>query len=178
MKGENLTSEWLMCLICSGNKPLKYTRYAWVSFFLCNCMAGALHSLGQLGLGDSRNWLINQICILQVSFVFTNQVDGKLVPMESVERSATHEPNEVAATGEKGVGKINSPSKPGRQSLLGKNLKMTGFNLKNSSLKYPIKSRTTSPNCLLGLKKNPSLDHQPQTKRLHVASDNSDDDFV
>jgi hypothetical protein len=59
-------------------------------------MTGALHSLCQLGLGDSRNWLTNHICILQVSFVFTNQVDGKLVLIESVERSATHEPNEVA----------------------------------------------------------------------------------
>jgi DNA repair and recombination protein RAD54 and RAD54-like protein len=107
-----------------------------------------------------------------------NQVDGKLVPIESVERSTTHEPNEVAATGEKWVGKINSPRKPGRQSLLEKNLKMMGFNLKNLSSKYPIKSRTTSPNCLLGLKKNSSLDRQPQTKRLHVASDNTDGDFV
>ncbi|KAK3155362.1 hypothetical protein QOZ80_2BG0202260 [Eleusine coracana subsp. coracana] len=115
----------------------------------------------------------------EVSFVFTNQVDGKLVPIESVARSATHESNGIAATGEKGVGKIDSPSKPGRQSLLGKNLKMMGFNLKNSSLKYPTKSRTISPTCLQGLKKNsPSLDHQPQTKKLHVASDISDDDFV
>jgi DNA repair and recombination protein RAD54 and RAD54-like protein len=141
-------------------------------------MAGALHSLCQLGLGDSRNWLTNHICTLRVSFVFTNQVDGNLFLIESVERSATLEPNEVAATGEKGVGKISSPSKPERQSLLGKNLKMMGFNLKNSSLKYPIKSRTTSPKWLLGLKNNSSLDHQSQTKRLHVASDNSDDDFV
>lgn len=115
---------------------------------------------------------------MQVSFVFTNQVDGKLVPIESVARSATHESNGVAATREKGVGEINSLSKPIRQSLLGKNLKMMGFNLKNSSLKYPAKSRI-SPTCLQGLKKNSSsLDHQPQTKKLHVASDNSDDDFV
>lgn len=119
------------------------------------------------------------MCILQVSFVFTNQVDGKLVPVESMTRLTTHQPNGVTASGEKGVGKINSPNKPGRQSLLGKNLNMMGFNLKNSSLKCPTKSRRTSPICLQGLNKtNPSSDHQPQTKKLHVASDMSDDDFA
>ncbi|KAL6912084.1 hypothetical protein ACP4OV_000889 [Aristida adscensionis] len=71
----------------------------------------------------------------EVSFVFTNQVDGKLVPIESVARSATHQPNGTSATGANRVGKTSSPSKPGRQSLLGQNLKMMGFNLKNSSLK-------------------------------------------
>ncbi|XP_062221914.1 DNA repair and recombination protein RAD54 [Phragmites australis] len=105
----------------------------------------------------------------EVSFVFTNQVDGKLVPIESRVQSATHQPNGTAATGEKEVGKIISPIKPGRQSSLGKNLKMMGFSLKNSSLRFPSKSRTTTPNCLPGLKK---------TKRLHTASDMSDDDFV
>ncbi|CAL4967142.1 unnamed protein product [Urochloa decumbens] len=118
----------------------------------------------------------------EVSFVFTNQVDGKLVPVESMApRSAPHQPNPngIAANGDKGVGKTNSPRKPGKQSLLGNNLKMMGFNLKNSSLNCPTRSRTTSPNCFQGLKKtSPSLDHQPQTKKLHVASDMSDDDFV
>ncbi|KAJ1256270.1 hypothetical protein BS78_K054500 [Paspalum vaginatum] len=115
----------------------------------------------------------------EVSFVFTNQVDGKLIPIESMARSAIHQPNGMTDTGEKGVQKINSPRKPGRQALLSKNLKMMGFNLKSSSLKCPSKSRIVSPNCLQGLKKtNPSLDQQPQTKRLHVASDMSDDDFV
>jgi len=87
------------------------------------------------------------MCILQVSFVFTNQVDGKLVPVESMVRSAAHQQNGIAATGEKGVQKTDSPSKPGRQSLNGKNLKLMGFNLKNLSLKCSTKSRT-SPNCL------------------------------
>ncbi|WVZ73525.1 hypothetical protein U9M48_021822, partial [Paspalum notatum var. saurae] len=114
----------------------------------------------------------------EVSFVFTNQVDGKLIPIESMARSATHQPNGMTDTREKGVQKINSPRKPGRRALVSKSLKMMGFNLKNSSLKCPTKSRTVSPNCLQGLKKtNPSLDQQPQTKRLHVASDMSDDDF-
>ncbi|XP_066319606.1 DNA repair and recombination protein RAD54-like isoform X1 [Miscanthus floridulus] len=113
----------------------------------------------------------------EVSFVFTNQVDGKLVPVESMVRSAAHQQNGIVDTGEKGVQKTDSPSKPGRQSLNGKNLKLMGFNLKNSSLKCSTKSRT-SPNCLQGLKKtSPSLD-QPQSKKLHVASDISDDDFV
>jgi DNA repair and recombination RAD54-like protein len=117
--------------------------------------------------------------ILQVSFVFTNQVDGKLVPVESMARSAPHQPNGIAANGGKEAGKTNSPNKPGKQSLLGKNLKMMGFSLKNSSLTCPTRPRTASPNCLQGLKKtSPSLDHQPQTKKLHVASDMSDDDFV
>ncbi|KAM3243970.1 hypothetical protein ACQJBY_055722 [Aegilops geniculata] len=115
----------------------------------------------------------------EVSFVFTNQVDGKLVPVESMVRSTAHQPNGVTANGEKEAVKINSPRKPGRQSLLGKNLKMMGFNLKNSSLRAPTESKRTSPVCLQPLKKtNPSSDHQPQTKRLHVASDISDDDFV
>ncbi|CAN6245995.1 unnamed protein product [Urochloa humidicola] len=116
----------------------------------------------------------------EVSFVFTNQVDGKLVPVESMApRSAPHQPNGIAANGDMGVGKTNSPRKPGKQSLLGKNLKMMGFNLKNSSLNCPTRSRTASPNTFQGLKKtSPSLDHQPQTKKLHVASDMSDDDFV
>uniref|UniRef100_A0A453PNG7 Helicase C-terminal domain-containing protein n=2 Tax=Aegilops tauschii subsp. strangulata TaxID=200361 RepID=A0A453PNG7_AEGTS len=115
----------------------------------------------------------------EVSFVFTNQVDGKLVPVESMVRSTAHQPNGVTANGEKEAVKINSPRKPGRQSLLGKNLKMMGFNLKNSSLRSPTESKRTSPVCLQPLKKtNPSSDHQPQTKRLHVASDISDDDFV
>lgn len=115
----------------------------------------------------------------EISFVFTNQVDGKLVPVEPVARSATHQPNVMTSTGEKGERKISSPSKPGRQLLLSKNLKMMGINLKNSSsLKCPTMPRT-SPNCLQGLKKtSPSLDQQPQTKRLHVACDMSDDDFV
>ncbi|RLN09840.1 DNA repair and recombination protein RAD54 [Panicum miliaceum] len=114
----------------------------------------------------------------EVSFVFTNQVDGKLVPVESVARSAPHQPNGIAAHGDKEVGKTNSPRKPRKQSLLGKNLKMMGFNLKNSSFKCPTRSRTASPNCLQGLKKtSPSLE-KPQTKKLHVASDMSDDDFV
>lgn len=121
----------------------------------------------------------NDMCLLQVSFVFTNQVDGKLVPVESMVRSTAHQPNGVTASGEKEAVKINSPRKPGRQSLLGKNLKMMGFNLKNSSLRSPTESKRTSPVCLQPLKKtNPSSDHQPQTKRLHVASDISDDDFV
>lgn len=126
-----------------------------------------------------RRWLLvtKHTCILQVSFVFTNQVDGKLVPVESTVRSAAHQQNGRAATGDKGVQKTDSPSKSGRQSLDGKSLKMMGFNLKNSSLKCSTKSRT-SPNCLQGLKKtSPSLD-QPQIKKLHVASDLSDDDFV
>ncbi|OEL32000.1 DNA repair and recombination protein RAD54 [Dichanthelium oligosanthes] len=112
-----------------------------------------------------------------------DEVDGKLVPVESMARSAPHQSSGMAANGDKGVGMAchhaNSPSKPGKQSLLGKNLKMMGFNLKNSSLKCPTRSRTASTNCLQGLKKtSPSLDHQPQTKKLHVASDMSDDDFV
>jgi len=41
------------------------------------------------------------MCILQVSFVFTNQVDGKLVPVESVARSAPHQLNGIAAHGDK-----------------------------------------------------------------------------
>jgi hypothetical protein len=41
---------------------------------------------------------------LQVSFVATNQVDEKLVPIESVARSITHEPNGVAGV-EKKLGK-------------------------------------------------------------------------
>jgi hypothetical protein len=40
--------------------------------------------------------LFRSTCILQVSFVATNQVDEKLVPIESVARSITHEPNGVA----------------------------------------------------------------------------------
>ena len=76
------------------------------------------------------------MCTLQVSFVFTNQIDGKLVPVESMVRLTTHQPNGTAASGEKAA-KINSPRKPGRQSLIGKNMKMMGFNLKNSSLKCP-----------------------------------------
>jgi DNA repair and recombination RAD54-like protein len=85
----------------------------------------------------------------------------------------------MAASGQKEVPKISSPMKPGRQSLLGKNLKMMGFNLKNSSLKCPTKPKRPSPICLQTLNKtNPSSDHQPQNKRLHVASDISDDDFV
>ncbi|KAM0895635.1 hypothetical protein ACQ4PT_023723 [Festuca glaucescens] len=115
----------------------------------------------------------------EVSFVFTNQIDGKLVPVESMVRLTTHQPYGMTASGQKEVPKINSPRKPGRQSLLGKNLKMMGFNLKNSSLKCPTKSKRTAPICLQTLNKtNPSSDHQPQTKRLHVASDISDDDFV
>jgi len=108
----------------------------------------------------------------EVSFVFTNQIDGKLVPVESMVRLPTHQPNGMKASGEKEAPKIFSPSKPGRQSLLGKNLKMTGFILKNSSLKCPTKSKRASPICLH------LSDHQPQTKRIHVASDISDDDFV
>jgi DNA repair and recombination protein RAD54 and RAD54-like protein len=116
------------------------------------------------------------MCILQVSFVFTNQVDGKLVPVESMVRSAAHQQNGIAATGEKGVQIPKSPSKPGKQSLNGKNLKM-GFHLKNSSLKCSTKSRP-SPNCLQGLMKTSPFLDQPQIKKLHVASDISDDDFV
>lgn len=112
----------------------------------------------------------------EVSFVFTNQIDGKLVPVESMVRLTT--PNGMTASGEKQVAEINSPNKPGWQSSLGKNLKMTGFNLKNSSLKCPTKSRRTSPICLQGLNKTNSSDYKPQTKKLHVASDMSDDDFV
>ncbi|AQK75165.1 DNA repair and recombination protein RAD54 [Zea mays] len=112
----------------------------------------------------------------EVSFVFTNQVDGKLVPVESMVRSAAHQQNGIAATGEKGVQIPNSPSKPGKQSLNGKNLKM-GFHLKNSSLKCSTKSRP-SPNCLQGLMKTSPFLDQPQIKKLHVASDISDDDFV
>ena len=118
------------------------------------------------------------MCILQVSFVFINQVDGKLVPVEPVARSAPHQPNGIAAHGDKEVGKTNSPRKTGKQSLLGKNLKMMGFNLKNSSLKCPTRSRTASPNCLQQLKKTSPTLEQPQAKKLHVASDMSDDDFV
>ncbi|KAM0926962.1 hypothetical protein ACQ4PT_003108 [Festuca glaucescens] len=115
----------------------------------------------------------------EVSFVFTNQIDGKLVPVESMVRLTTHQPNGMTASGQKEVPKINSPRKPGRQSLLGKNLKMMGFNLKNSSLKCPTKSKRPSPICLQTLNKtNPSSVQQPQNKRLHVASDISDDDFV
>jgi hypothetical protein len=43
-----------------------------------------------------RSALFRSTCILQVSFVATNQVDEKLVPIESVARSITHEPNGVA----------------------------------------------------------------------------------
>nr|CAB3451170.1 unnamed protein product [Digitaria exilis] len=108
----------------------------------------------------------------EVSFVFTNQVDGKLVPVESMARSACHQPNGIAASANRDEG-------PGKQPFLGKNLKIMGSNLKNSPLKCPTRSRTASPNCLQGLKKtSPSLDRHPQTKRLHVASDMSDDDFV
>ncbi|BAF10121.2 Os02g0762800 [Oryza sativa Japonica Group] len=116
----------------------------------------------------------------QVSFVFTNQIDGKLVPVESMARAATHRTHEVTVNAEKEVGKINSSNVPGteRQSLLGKNLKMMGFNLKNSSMKFPTKSRRMLPNCLQGMNKtSTSSDHQ-QTKKLHVISDASDDDFV
>ncbi|EEC74047.1 hypothetical protein OsI_09041 [Oryza sativa Indica Group] len=116
----------------------------------------------------------------EVSFVFTNQIDGKLVPVESMARAATHRTHEVTVNAEKEVGKINSSNVPGteRQSLLGKNLKMMGFNLKNSSMKFPTKSRRMLPNCLQGMNKtSTSSDHQ-QTKKLHVISDASDDDFV
>ena len=93
-------------------------------------------------------------------------------------RLTTHQPNGTAASGEKAA-KINSPRKHGRQSLIGKNLKMMGFNLKNSSLKCPTESKRASPILLQTLNKTkPSSDHQPRTKRLHVASDLSDDDFV
>jgi DNA repair and recombination RAD54-like protein len=116
---------------------------------------------------------------LQVSFVFTNQIDGKLVPVESMVRLQTHQPHGMKVSGEKEAPKINSPRKPGSHSLLGKNLKMMGFNLKSSSLKCPTKSKRTSPICLQTLNKtNPSSDHHRQTKRIHVASDISDDDFV
>ncbi|CAM0943959.1 unnamed protein product [Alopecurus aequalis] len=115
----------------------------------------------------------------EISFVFTNQIDGKLVPVESMVRLTTHQPNGTTTSGVKEAAKINSPRKPGRQHLLGKNLKMMGFNLKNSSLKCPTESKRTSPSCLQTLNKTkPSSDHQPRTKRLHVASDISDDDFV
>uniref|UniRef100_A0A0E0CRV4 DNA repair and recombination protein RAD54 n=1 Tax=Oryza meridionalis TaxID=40149 RepID=A0A0E0CRV4_9ORYZ len=116
----------------------------------------------------------------QVSFVFTNQINGKLVPVESMARAATHRTHEVTVSAEKEVGKINSSNVPGteQQSLLGKNLKMMGFNLKNSSMKFPTKSRRMLPNCLQGMNKtSTSSDHQ-QTKKLHVISDASDDDFV
>ena len=119
------------------------------------------------------------MCILQVSFVFTNQIDGKLVPVESMTRLTTHQPNGTTTSREKEAVKIISQRKPGRQPLIGKNLKMMGFNLKNSSLKCPTESKRTSPICLQTLNKiKPSSDHQPLTKRLHVASDISDDDFV
>ncbi|GJM86938.1 hypothetical protein PR202_ga02842 [Eleusine coracana subsp. coracana] len=125
-----------------------------------NKMTRSHHQIGKPSEEDLGSWghhcdpstvpdsILQSSAGEEVSFVFTNQVDGKLVPIESVERSTTRESIGIAATGEKGVGKTNSPSKPGRQSLLGKNLKMMGFNLKNSSLKYPTKSRAISPTCL------------------------------
>jgi hypothetical protein len=83
-------NSWYRTIEQSAGKHLELVRRNYLleghgSVFLCNCMPGVLHSLGQLGLGDSRNWLTNHICILQVSFVFTNQVHGKLVLIESVE---------------------------------------------------------------------------------------------
>ncbi|KAG8072506.1 hypothetical protein GUJ93_ZPchr0006g44886 [Zizania palustris] len=116
----------------------------------------------------------------EVSFVFTNQVDGKLVPVESMARPATHQKNEMTVSAEKEVRKNNSCNVPGteKRSQLGKNLKMMGFNLNNSSLKCPIKSRRMLPNSLQGLKKTSGSSDGPQTKRLHVGNDVSDDDFV
>uniref|UniRef100_A0A0D9VLE4 DNA repair and recombination protein RAD54 n=1 Tax=Leersia perrieri TaxID=77586 RepID=A0A0D9VLE4_9ORYZ len=116
----------------------------------------------------------------EVSFVFTNQVDGKLVPVESMARPGIHRTNQMTVSAEKEVGQINSSTVRGteRQSLLGKNLKMMGFNLKNSSMQCPTKSRRMLPNCLQGLNKTSvSSDHQ-RSKKFHVSSDVSDDDFV
>uniref|UniRef100_J3LHD5 DNA repair and recombination protein RAD54 n=2 Tax=Oryza brachyantha TaxID=4533 RepID=J3LHD5_ORYBR len=99
----------------------------------------------------------------EVSFVFTNQIDGKLVPVESIARPATHRTNEMTVSAEKDVGKINPSNVTGteKQSLLGKKLKMMGFNLKHSSIKCPMKSRRMLPNCLQGLSKTSlSSDHQ------------------
>lgn len=167
---DKLAFKQLASLICIWGEP---------TFAFTNNIYGICAAELSLNLVFRRRLQLvtKHMCILQVSFVFTNQVDGKLIPVESMVRSAAHQQNGIAATGEKGVQKTDSPSKPGRQSLNGKNLKLMGSNLKNSSLKCSTKSRT-SPNCLQGLKKtSPSLD-QPQSKKLHVASDISDDDFV
>lgn len=123
--------------------------------------------------------------LFQVSFVFTNQVDGKLVPIDSIARPRMQETEE-------NVNRPKSKQNLNQKTLLSRNRKPLESVISNhysakNTLSAPYKPLqranvvrvTSSSKCSLqdALKPKPSLgNHLPQ-KRLSPDTLEHDDDF-
>ncbi|XP_072952965.1 DNA repair and recombination protein RAD54 [Typha angustifolia] len=116
----------------------------------------------------------------EVTFVFTNQVDGKLVPVESVPRSTAQQLNEPEGDRGKDENMIFSPQQiRSWSSSSNGTLDRTGSHLQSSSSSGPSRSMRTSLNSTPALRKsNLSWGNQSSLKRTHPASEISDDDFT
>ncbi|KAJ0981511.1 hypothetical protein J5N97_009766 [Dioscorea zingiberensis] len=109
----------------------------------------------------------------EVSFVFTNQVDGKLIPVESERRSANQQIDVEKHHSQKG--KLLSSQLA--QSLMPNVNGSQG--LRTPPLKGTLKSLKTSLNVFHVPKKlNSSPGEQSSLKRMPVKSNLSDDDFL
>lgn len=118
--------------------------------------------------------------MVQVSFVFTNQISGKLVPVESVDRSKTDE------------GKADSHSSKGNSyksyvipSKRQQTIPSTWSRGIRSKLPTSIRNspkefigKTMDSTTHVALKPKPSLEKYLPQKRLSCPIDDDDDDFA
>jgi len=117
--------------------------------------------------------LISYYLLMQVTFVFTNQVDGKLVPVESAVRST----NQQLATEN---GHIKEERKVLSSPLLGKNSPESSQNFTRiipTFNKRSTKLLRTSPNGIHAQRKV-NINNQSTLKQTHAITDARDDDFV
>ncbi|XP_020089943.1 DNA repair and recombination protein RAD54 isoform X2 [Ananas comosus] len=116
----------------------------------------------------------------EVTFVFTNQVDGKLVPVESGRGLTGQQSNHQEDCMQKDETAIIVP----QQSRLlpsspSKFSNSTNPQLQSSTLNEPTASIRTSLNSVRSLRRpNAAWGDQFSLKRIHVATDISDDDFL
>ncbi|KAG1342243.1 putative DNA repair and recombination protein RAD54 [Cocos nucifera] len=116
----------------------------------------------------------------EITFVFTNQVDGKLVPVDSAVKPINQQLNEPKDSKQK-----DEKSPPSSQQLRPQpSTSDENCNRKSPMLSTPFLKRRTKlmripANSMPALKQpNTSLGNQSSLKRIWVASEASDDDFV
>lgn len=120
--------------------------------------------------------------LLQVSFVFTNQVDGKLVPVDSTIKPTTGEENHKNQHNAKGhmLGKFTSSSRNQIvfPSMSSRDVSMSALTPPFKPLQRPQTKLTGSSQGITHLGMKPGLSLRNQLPQKRFSPDNVDDDFA